>query len=252
MDPRAVARIPGGSPSPGGTRDDRGMTGSTTARLWWGGTAVAVVVALAIQIPIIAAAAEDAFFSTPTYRVLNLFAFFTIWSNILVAVVAARLAAGGDLGHVAWRVARLAGLVAITVTFAVYNLVLRGINELSVWGAVADELFHTAVPLLTVLGWLLFGPRSATSWQVVAWSLVMPAAWALFTLLRGEVVGGWYPYPFLDVTELGYPTAVRNIAIVGVVFLALAALAHVVDRALVRRSAGPQTTAADSRDPAAT
>jgi hypothetical protein len=229
------------------------VTREAVARLWWGVTAAAVVVALAIQVPITATvAADEAFFSTPLYRVLNLFVFFTIWSNILVGVVSARLARDPRLESVGWRVARLAGLVAITVTFIVYNLVLRGLTELTGWEAVTDELFHTVVPLLTVVGWLAFGPRGATTWRIVVWTLVMPVGWALFTLVRGEVVGGWYPYPFLDVTEVGYATAVLNIAIVGVVFVALAALAHVVDRALVRRSAGPQATAADSRDPAAT
>lgn len=228
------------------------MTRDAVARLWWGATAAAVVVALAIQVPITAAAADEAFFSTPLYRVLNLFVFFTIWSNILVGVVSARLARDPDLESVGWRVARLAGLVAITVTFIVYNLVLRGLSELTGWEAVTNELFHTVVPLLTVVGWLAFGPRGATSWRIVVWTLVMPVGWALFTLVRGEVVGGWYPYPFLDVTEVGYPTAVLNIAIVGVVFVGLAALAHVVDRALLRRSARPRTAAADSRDAAAT
>ena len=240
------------------------MTRDAAARVWFAVTALAVVVALVIQIPITGAAAEGSFFSTPTFRVLNLFVFFTIWSNILVAVVSARLAlrggtrstggtgGPGGLDHVAWRVARLAGLVAITVTFIVYNLALRGLVELGATEAVANELFHTVVPLLTVVGWVVFGPRGATSWRVVGWTLVMPVGWAVFTLVRGEVVGGWYPYPFLDVTEVGYPAAVLNIALVGVVFVALAAVAHLADRALVRRRRRPQGAAEDVPDRAST
>lgn len=237
------------------------MTRDAAARLWFAVTALAVVIALVIQVPITGAAADGAFFSTPTYRVLNLFVFFTIWSNILVAVVSVRLAlraggrgtdSGGGLDHVVWRVARLAGLVAITVTFIVYNVALRGLAELGPSEAVADELLHTVVPLLTVIGWVVFGPRGATSWRVVGWTLVMPVGWAVFTLVRGEIVGSWYPYPFLDVTEVGYPTAVVNIALVGVVFVALAAVAHLTDRALVRRRRRPQGAAEDVSDRAST
>lgn len=223
------------------------------ARLWFAVTALAVVVALAIQIPLTASAGDDdAFFSTPAYRVLNLFMFFTIWSNILVAVVSARLAAGARLDGAGWRVARLAGLVAITVTFIVYNLVLRGLAELSPWESVANELFHTVVPLLTAIGWGVFGPRDRTSWRVVWWTLVMPVGWAVVTMIRGEVVGGWYPYPFLDVTEVGYPAALTAIGVVGVVFVALSATAHLVDRALISQSSPPRRATEDSRDPAAT
>ena len=40
----------------------------------------------------------------------------------------------------------------------------------------------------------------------------------------------WYPYPFMDVTEIGYPQAVLNTGVVAVVFLGLAALLGLVDR----------------------
>ncbi|MGF1662682.1 MAG: Pr6Pr family membrane protein [Kineosporiaceae bacterium] len=226
------------------------MTLSTAARLWWGATALAVVVALAIQVPLSAGATDDASFPTPLSRVLNLFVFFTIWSNILVAVVAAGSALGRDLDQVAWRAARLAGLVAITVTFAVYNVVLREPAEPGP-GAVANELFHIVVPVLTVVGWVAFGPRGRTSWPVVLWSLALPVPWTVLTLVRGAVVDGWYPYPFLDVTGLGYPTVLLNVAIVGIAFLALAAGAHLGDRAL-RRAASPQRAAGDPGDRAAT
>src|SRR6266571_1200941 len=36
-----------------------------------------------------------------------------------------------------------------------------------------------------------------------ALSLLFPVCWLIFTLIRGAVIG-WYPYPFIDVTRLGY------------------------------------------------
>ena len=43
---------------------------------------------------------------------------------------------------------------------------------------------------------------------------------------------GWYPYPFLDVTRLGYAKAVLNCVWVALLLLALAAAAVAADRPL--------------------
>jgi hypothetical protein len=62
-------------------------------------------------------------------------------------------------------------------------------------------------------------------------TLLFPAVWGVFTLIRGEVVG-FYPYRFMAV-------AVRvlvNLAVVGGVFVALAAGAHWLDGRLRRRN----------------
>ena len=45
----------------------------------------------------------------------------------------------------------------------------------------------------------------------------------------------YYPYPFLDAADLGYATALVNVAGIAAVFLVLAAAAAAVDRALTRR-----------------
>ena len=39
--------------------------------------------------------------------------------------------------------------------------------------------------------------------------------------LRIGAATGWYHYPFLDVTALGYPVVLRNIGLIGAIFLAL-------------------------------
>lgn len=44
----------------------------------------------------------------------------------------------------------------------------------------------------------------------------------------------YYPYPFLDVDQHGYPLVGRNCLLVGVVFVALGAGAHALDRWLAR------------------
>jgi len=208
---------------------------STPARYWFAVNAVVVVVALAIQIPITAGRAGG-FFDSPASRVGNLFTFFTILSNVLVAVVCLALALRprpptGRAFAVAW----LDSLLAIGVTGIVYNTVLAGLYDLHGAEYLADRLFHIVSPLLFVIGWLLFGPRGLVRPQVVGLALVYPLAWLAFTLVRGVLIG-WYPYPFVDVAVLGYGNVALNCVVITLLFLVLAAVAYVVDRFAGRAS----------------
>jgi hypothetical protein len=74
-----------------------------------------------------------------------------------------------------------------------------------------------------------------TSSQAVRWSLLFPVCWLIFTLIRGAVVN-WYPYPFIDVTKIGYGGAILNCVWVSLLLLGLAAGATAVDRRLRPRS----------------
>ena len=51
---------------------------------------------------------------------------------------------------------------------------------------------------------LVWGPRGWFSWRVIAGSLLIPAAWVVWMLVRGVAVGA-YPYDFVDPTTYGYP-----------------------------------------------
>jgi hypothetical protein len=64
---------------------------------------------------------------------------------------------------------------------------------------------------------------------VAAW-LVYPLAWFVYTLARGAIVD-WYPYPFVDVSELGYQAVLARAVALGVGFgLAAAALLWIGNR----------------------
>lgn len=177
-------------------------------------------------------------FRTPTQRAFNTFAFFTVQSNLLAGATTLLLAMRPNRPSVVFSVFRLIGLVAITVTGVVYHVALASIFDLQGWDQLGNQLVHTVVPILTVVGWLAFGPRKLTSRRVVYWSLAFPVAWLCFTLVRGAFVH-WYPYPFIDVTVLGYGGAVLNCAWVALLLLGLAAGANLLDRRL-RRSGAPR------------
>jgi hypothetical protein len=194
-----------------------------------------VLVGLVVQVSV-TAGLETGLFDTSTERALNVFAFFTIQSNIIVGATSLLLALKPDRMSTTFRLARLTGIVAITITFVVFHAVLKKLIDLESWALVADNILHTIVPVLAVVGWLMYGPRSLTSRRIVWLAVAFPVAWCLFTLIRGELVG-WYPYPFIDVDALGYGKVLVNCVWVAVLYVGVAAGLTTLDGWLIRVSA---------------
>ena len=159
----------------------------------------------------------------PTHaeRMVRLFSYFTIESNLLIGGVSVALALDPRRDGQVFRVLRLDALLCIAVTGIVYNTVLRGLVELTGAGMVSNVMLHVLAPVFAVVVWLWVGPRPRVSARTVWWSVVYPIAWLVYTFVRGAATG-WYPYPFLDVNVLGYAAALTNATLVAVVFLVLA------------------------------
>ena len=208
-------------------------------RIWFGATAVVVATGVLVQVGV-TADSTTGFFDERWERVANIFAFFTIQSNLLVMITSAALALGRTPERTFARVARLTAVIAITLTFVVFHAVLRDLQDLTGDAAFADFLLHTVSPVMCVIGWLAFGPRGRTSPRTAALTMVFLLAWGTFTLIRGEIVG-WYPYPFMNVGTHGYARVALNLTLVAAVFVALAFGADRLDRWLVaRRRSGRQ------------
>jgi hypothetical protein len=215
---------------------------ATRARLCFGATALLVVVGIVIQVPV-AVNAKHGFFRGAAAG-LNVFAFFTIQSNLLVGATCLLLAWKLDLASTVFNVFRLIGVVAIAVTGIVYHVALAGLFDLDSWALTADMILHTVVPLLAVIGWLVYGPRGRTSRLVARYTILFPLAYMVFTLIRGAIVG-FYPYPFADVNALGYPRAIVNGVWITLIFYALAVGAAALDRILARQRTTPPAIHAD-------
>jgi hypothetical protein len=208
---------------------------TTVGRIWAAVTAAVVLCGIVVQL-VVTANGTEGFFADNPERVFNVFAYFTIQSNLLLGGTTLLLALQPDRPqNTLFRTLRLNGTLCIAVTGIVYHLVLAADDDPQGWAAVANFLLHTAAPVIGVLGWLLFGPRGFTDRRIVAWSIVYPLLWLVFTLVRGEFVG-FYPYPFVNVDEHGYGRVLLNCLLVAVLFLALAAGATTLDRRLRRRT----------------
>jgi hypothetical protein len=98
----------------------------------------------------------------------------------------------------------------ITVTAIVYAVVLAPTQQVTGWSVLTNPWQHVVVPALTVLLFLLWGPRRWISWRVCLAALVVPMGWVAWMLVRGAVVDA-YPYPFVNAAELGYGRVAVNI-----------------------------------------
>lgn len=206
----------------------------TGARLWHGITFAIAAIALVLQAVLVidgAAVLDETAVPPLGTRLVRLVSYFTIQSNVLVAVVAAMLARDPAHDGPVLRVLRLDAVVGIAVTGMVHVVLLRPLLDLDGASALADALLHVVVPVLAVLGWLVFGPRPRVSASTVVWALAWPVLWLLVTLASGAATG-WYPYPFLDVGALGLARVLLNAAGVTVLFLALFAGCAIYDRRL--------------------
>ena len=173
-------------------------------------------------------------------RLGRLLSYFTIQSNLLVAVTAVQLARDPARDGSLWRVVRVAAVVGITVTGVVHFLLLRPLLDLEGANWVADKLLHMVVPVLAIAAWLLAGPRPRAPWRTAMSALAWPIAWLAWTLAIGAATG-WYPYPFLDVGAEGAAAVAVTCAAVTLVFVALASGLSALDRRMpsapVRESA---------------
>ncbi|MDX6375053.1 MAG: hypothetical protein QOD98_4041 [Nocardioidaceae bacterium] len=204
-----------------------------SARLWHGLTALVAVAALVLQLVLIIRGGrvlDDTSRPALPIRLGRLVSYFTIQSNLLVAISTAQLARDPLRDGPVWRVVRLAAVAGIFVTGIVHFFLLRPLLDLDGADWVTDKMLHMVVPVLAVVGWALFGPRPRIERRDLQLTLIWPLAWLAWTLVVGGA-SGWYPYPFLDHREEhGTMGVVLTSAAITVFFLLVLALARYVDQ----------------------
>ena len=215
------------------------LSSQRAARAWAGATVAVVAFALVAQLVLVVTGAsvlvDDAEPPGLATRLLRFVSYFTVQSNALVLATTWVLVSRPSYDGRLWRIARADAIAGIGVTGVVHWFFLRPILDLHGWAYATDKLLHVVVPLLAVAGWLMFGPRRRIGWATVLPALVWPAVWLAYTLVMGALTS-WYPYPFLDVTKLGYGTVlVTSLGVAVSLVLVLSALV-LLDSRLHRRA----------------
>ena len=168
--------------------------------------------------------------------VTDILSYFTILSNLLAAVCLTVLLLAGKstAGLFFSKGGTLTAVtVYITIVSLVYNVVLRQLWSPAGLFKTTDELLHTVNPLLFIIYWLAFAPKSDLNWrQSFAW-LWYPFLYLIYTLVRGFFTQT-YPYPFVDVIKLGYSGVMLNCIVLLFVFEGLGLLFVFIGRGLTK------------------
>ncbi|MBS1928484.1 MAG: Pr6Pr family membrane protein [Chitinophagaceae bacterium] len=154
---------------------------------------------------------------------VRFFSFFTILTNILVALYFTRQLIFQRLPP--WKHFNNPGIltavtVYITVVGAVYQVALRHIWEPQGMQKLVDELLHSIIPVLVIIFWIFYEQKQELKWKSIPVFLLYPLLYLAFILVRGAF-SGFYPYPFINVTDLGWPKVISNIILLFSVFVIL-------------------------------
>ena len=166
---------------------------------------------------------------------IRFFSFFTILTNILVAVYFTLFSLGkAQRGF--WSPPSTATAIAvyILVVGIVYNIVLRQLWAPVGMQKIVDELLHLLVPLLFLGYWIFFVSPQAFSWKNALTWLAYPFLYLVFVLIRGSF-SNYYPYPFLDVYNHGWEKVMFASAAILVLFLLLSCAFIAASRFLAGR-----------------
>lgn len=144
--------------------------------------------------------------------IIRYFSFFTILTNILITVCFTFLLLSPLSGWGKF-FSRPTTLTAITVYMSivgiVYNLMLRFLWNPQGIQRLADELLHVVNPTVVLLFWIFYVSKTGLQWKHVFSWLLYPIMYVIFILFRGSF-SGFYPYPFSNVSNLGYPKVFIN------------------------------------------
>lgn len=142
--------------------------------------------------------------------------FFTILTNALVLCMMLAVAVGV---RVAPRVTK-ALTIAIVGVGIVYHVALAHLLDLSGIALMADHGVHTIVPAMTLFWWFLFAPKDRFHWHEVAVWITWPLFYCGYILLRAAS-SGFYPYPFLNLPELGAMGLAQSIFVLCLAFIVI-------------------------------
>lgn len=142
--------------------------------------------------------------------------FFTILTNGLVGLAMILIAVGIRLGP--------RFLMAITISIVavgiIYHVALSHLVNFTGLDLLADHALHTVVPILTLLWWLAFAPKqSFRPFDIITWT-AWPIIYCVYIMFRASF-SGFYPYPFLNLPELGISGLVTSIAVLSLAFIVM-------------------------------
>ena len=159
--------------------------------------------------------------------------YFTVWANVLIALAFTVPLLNPDrkLADFFMRPAVRAALATyILMISVVYHMLIvpywnpQGFTWLTATG------LNTVMPILYIIDWLFFAEKRPIFYKHLPYWLIFPTVYGVTSIIRG-LLTNVYPYPFLNVAELGIGDVLFNMfglvavfAVIGPIFIKVAHL----------------------------
>lgn len=148
--------------------------------------------------------------------IVRFFSFFTILTNLLVALYfTSRIPIFNKISF--QKIFNKGALTALTtfivVVGLVYQIILRNTWEPKGFQLIIDELLHSVIPLFVLIYWLLFADIADLKFQNSKNWLWFPALYFVYVIIRGHF-SNFYPYQFINISEIGYFQVLINFLII--------------------------------------
>ena len=163
------------------------------------------------------------------------FGYFTVWANILIALAltAPLLNPDRKLANFFKRPAVRAALASyILMVSVVYHMLIVPYWNPQGFTWVTATGLHAVMPALYIIDWLFFAEKRPIFYKHLPYWLIFPAVYGVTSIIRG-LLTNVYPYPFLNVADLGIGNVLFNMfglvavfAVVGPIFIAVAHLIY--------------------------
>jgi len=166
------------------------------------------------------------------------FGYFTVWTNILIAFAftAPLLSPDRKLFNFFMRPGVRTALASyILMVSVVYHMLIvpywdpQGFTWLTATG------LNTVMPILYIVDWLFFAEKRPIFYKHLPYWLIYPAVYGVTSIIRG-LLTTVYPYPFLNVTELGIGNVLLNMLGLVAVFALVGPIFILVGRLLPSRN----------------
>ena len=138
-------------------------------------------------------------------------------------------------------VLKFVGLLAIMLTFFIFNFLLAGTRDMYLNFRINSVLLHIVLPIMYLGDWILFYEHNKLKWTYPLLSTLFPIAYAIFIFIRAWIVGFnpevpfLYPYFFLDLDTLGVLGVLKWILILACVFIVVGYLVFGLDKLLASK-----------------
>jgi hypothetical protein len=114
----------------------------------------------------------------------------------------------------------------------VYHLVLKSLWNPEGLLMITDEIYHTFVPLGTLALWIVSTNNKLGNLKNLYSWILYPTLYLLFILIIGSF-SDFYPYPFLNVAELGIGEVMINSLYLLIVMSLLFLIFHFIEKKIL-------------------